>query len=327
MKESLVTIIIPIYNVEKYLKRCVDSVICQTYNNLEILLVDDGSTDSCPNICDEYCKTDVRIKVFHKTNGGLSDARNFGLDNMSGDFVYFLDSDDYISADAIKLLIEAQEKSNADMIIGNSVIIDENNNQTKWSCTFNDEVFLAKELLERKIIPAKHVIACNKLYRNTVFNNVRFPKSLIHEDEYILSDVVKNSKNVSTVSKITYYYFQRSDGIMKSKSIKRGDFLCALSHRLDYYLENTSDESLIDGIVIKAYYCFNELISIMKKSDKKISNISKYFSCYLEIMSKCRVNPIIETLTKIQIKTINFKLINKLVEWFIYHFIIIKYTY
>lgn len=327
MNNSLVTIIIPIYNVERYLTKCIDSVISQTYTNLEILLVDDGSTDNCPIICDEYEKLDSRIKVFHKKNGGLSDARNYGLDNMSGDFVYFLDSDDYISADAIECLVASQEMNNSDIVIGNSVIIDENNNQTEWSCTFNDEVFLAKELLERKIIPAKYVIACNKLYRITVFNNVRFPKSLIHEDEYILSDVVKNSKNVSTVSKITYFYFQRSNGIMKSKSIKRGDFLCALSHRLDYYLENNSDESLIYSIVIKAYYCFNEVISIMIKSNKRISDVSKYYSCYLEIMSKCRVNSIIETLTKIQIKTIKFKLINKLVELFIYHFIIIKYTH
>ena len=327
MKENLVTIIIPVYNVERYLKRCVDSVIHQTYNNLEIILIDDGSSDNCPAMCDEWAQKDSRIKVIHKKNGGLSDARNYGLDNMSGDFVYFLDSDDYISADAIECLVASQEMNNSDIVIGNSVIIDENNNQTEWSCTFNDEVFLAKELLERKIIPAKYVIACNKLYRITVFNNVRFPKSLIHEDEYILSDVVRNSKNVSTVSKITYFYFQRSNGIMKSKSINRGDFLCALSHRLDYYLENNSDESIIDSIVIKAYYCFNEVISIMKESNKRISDVSKYYSCYLEIMSKCRVNSIIETLTKIQIKTINFKLINKIVELFIYHFIIIKYTH
>lgn len=327
MNNGLVTVIIPIYNVERYLKKCVDSVINQTYTNLEILLVDDGSTDNCPSICDKYKNLDYRIKVFHKKNGGLSDARNYGLDNMSGDFVYFLDSDDYISIDAIEFLMNSQKTNNSDIVIGNSMIYDENNNQCNWSCDIKDDTFEAKELLDRVIIPAKHVIACNKLYRISVFNNVRFPLSLIHEDEYILSDVVKNSKIISTLSKVTYYYFQRTNGIMKSNLINHGDFLFALSHRLDYYLDKNGDKSLIDGIVIKSYYCFNEVIRISIQSDKKNSNISKYFSCYLEIMFKCRVNSIIKILTKIQIKTTKFKLISKLVERFIYCFVIKKHTH
>lgn len=324
MNNGLVTIIIPIYNVEQYLKKCVDSVISQTYTNLEILLVDDGSTDKCPGICDEYKNLDSRIKVFHKKNGGLSDARNYGLDNMSGDFVYFLDSDDYISIDAIECLMNLQKKNDSDIIIGDSVLFDENNNHFDWSCDIKDDAFEAKELLDRVIVPAKYVIACNKLYRKSVFNNVRFPLSLIHEDEYILSDIVKNAKSVSTLSKVTYYYFQRTNGIMKSNSIKHGDFLWALSHRLDYYLENNCEKPIIDGIVMKSYYCFNEVISIRAHSDNN-SDISKYFSCYLEIMSKCRVNSVIKILTKIQIKTINFKLISKLVERFIYRFVIEKH--
>lgn len=319
MNNSLVTIIIPIYNVERYLTKCIDSVISQTYTNLEILLVDDGSTDNCPIICDEYEKLDSRIKVFHKKNGGLSDARNYGLDNMSGDFVYFLDSDDYISADAIECLVASQEMNNSDIVIGNSVIIDENNNQTEWSCTFNDEVFLAKELLERKIIPAKYVVAWNKLYSASVFNTVRFPKSLIHEDEYILSDIVRNSKIISTVSKVTYYYFQRSNGIMKSKSIKRGDLLFALSHRIDYYIEN-NDNVLLDNIIFKAYDCYREIVQIAKKNQLRYENIKNYHNCFIEILEKCDVSNLIISLLKNKcLFYVKNDIMDKFFNFFIYH--------
>lgn len=319
MEENLVTIIIPVYNVERYLKRCVESVIHQTYNNLEIILVDDGSTDDCSNICDEYKKLDSRIKVFHKKNGGLSDARNYGLDNMSGDFVYFLDSDDYISVDAIECLMESQKTNNSDIVIGNSVIVDENDNISEWSCALNDENFLTKELLDRKKVPGKYVIACNKLYRITVFNNIRFPKSLIHEDEYILSDIVRNSKNTSTISRVTYYYFQRTNGIMKSKSIKRGDFLYALCHRADYYIENNNN-ILLDIIIYRAYDCYREIVQIAKKNQLRYENIQGYHNCFIEILKKCDAsNLIIVLLKKRCIFYVKNALLDKVINFCIYH--------
>lgn len=182
---------------------------------------------------------------------------------MSGDFVYFLDSDDYISADAIECLVASQEMNNSDVVIGNSMLYDDNK-RYEWSCKITNDTFESKELLDRLIVPAKYVVAWNKLYSAFVFNTVRFPKSLIHEDEYILSDIVRNSKIISTVSKVTYCYFQRSNGIMKSKSIERGDLLFALSHRIDYYFEN-NDNVLLDNIIFKAYDCYRKIVQIAKK--------------------------------------------------------------
>ena len=113
---DLISVIVPIYKVKKYLNRCIDSVINQTYNNLEIILVDDGSPDSCPQICDEYAKKDKRIKVIHKQNGGLSDARNAGLDIASGDFVSFIDGDDYIHPQTYEIVMDVINKCPAEMI-------------------------------------------------------------------------------------------------------------------------------------------------------------------------------------------------------------------
>ena len=113
MKEGLVTVIVPIYKVEKYLDRCVESIVNQTYRNLEIILVDDGSPDHCPQMCDEWAKKDTRIKVIHKENRGQGLARNTGIDNASGEYICFFDSDDYIAADAIELAYEMAHKENA----------------------------------------------------------------------------------------------------------------------------------------------------------------------------------------------------------------------
>ena len=125
MKNLLVSVIVPIYNVEKYLRKCVDSILNQTYKNLEIILVDDGSPDNCGNICDEYALSDSRIRIIHKKNGGLSDARNAGLDIARGNYILFVDSDDYIDETMVEKLYEALEKEKAEMSLCSFVYVND----------------------------------------------------------------------------------------------------------------------------------------------------------------------------------------------------------
>ena len=124
--EDLISVVVPIYNVENYIKKCVDSILSQTYKNLEIILVDDGSPDNCPQICDEYAQKDNRIKVIHKENGGLSDARNAGIDISKGKFITFIDSDDYIEKDYVEVLYNSIKENASDMAIGSHKAIYDN---------------------------------------------------------------------------------------------------------------------------------------------------------------------------------------------------------
>lgn len=223
MERDIITIIIPIYKVEKYLKKCVQSVINQTYSNLEIILVDDGSPDNCGKICDDYAKEDKRIKVIHKLNGGLSDARNKGLDIATGKYVYFLDSDDSISKDAIKYLYHIIKENNADIAIGKMKEV------FKENYSFNQEEILLKENLKDtiKLYTKEQALeemlynteftnmACNKLYKKRLFSKIRYPVGMLYEDLGTTYKLISCSEKVVLGSKITYYYLaNRKESIM-----------------------------------------------------------------------------------------------------------------
>ena len=222
-----VSIIIPIYNVEKYLRKCVDSVICQTYKNLEIILVDDGSPDSCPEICDSYVDLDSRIKVIHKQNGGLSDARNTGIDMSSGEYITFVDSDDYIENDMIEILISTLEENHCDISTCNNLIVHSDNivtiapeqNITRILATENalENLFYKKDI---------SVMATAKLYKKSLFKSIRFPIGKLNEDLATTYKLIAISKKIAVNSAKKYYYLQRHDSIMSSGfSAKRMDSL------------------------------------------------------------------------------------------------------
>ena len=186
----LVSVIIPIYKVEPYLRQCVESVIAQTYKNLEIILVDDGSPDNCPKICDKYSQTDKRIKVIHKPNGGLSDARNAGIEIAKGDYLSFVDSDDVIHSQMIDTLMRPLIKDNT---LGMSVCRslnfendDELSNKTINLYDFRD--FFMKNLW---------VTAWGKVYKKELFSTIKFPVGRIHEDEFTTHKVCYETKKIA----------------------------------------------------------------------------------------------------------------------------------
>lgn len=223
MRKELISVVVPVYKVEDYLKKCVDSIINQTYTNLEIFLVDDGSPDNCGKICDEYQEKDKRIKVIHKENGGLSDARNSAIDQAKGELITFIDSDDYIENDYIELLYNNLKNNDCDI------------STCSYQCFYDkveldktDEkitVFTSEEALENMFYQKQTTTsAWGKLYKIKLFNEVRYPKGKICEDLDTTYKLFAKSKKIVISSLKKYYYLQRTNSIINSKfSTKRMD--------------------------------------------------------------------------------------------------------
>ena len=233
-----VSIIVPIYKVEAYLPRCIDSLLTQSFPDLEIILVDDGSPDGCGNICETYAKKDCRIRVIHKPNGGLSDARNAGLDIATGDYVYFVDSDDWIGSDAIAALM-AQMKDDVDIVMGSSVDVREENDnlvETAHSIPLGTLKHLNRlEAMKDNLLHGW--AAWNKLYRRSLFHAIRFPVGMINEDEAILLHILAQCNHIVQLGHPTYYYFLRANSITTSSfSEKKMDWFHNCTNNYNYIL-------------------------------------------------------------------------------------------
>lgn len=217
MNTPLITVIIPVYQVENYIKRCIESVISQTYSNLEILLVDDGTLDDSAKICQEYADKDSRITVLHKKNGGLSDARNYALNIMNGEYVTFIDSDDYVTVYYVEHLYKALLCSNADMSISwfknvfESYLPDKNDCKKELQ---NLEVLSSAQCLERMFYQNFiEISAWGKLYKSCLFDNLRYPFGKLYEDIPVTPVTVQRSNKIAVIKNVDYFYFQRKNGI------------------------------------------------------------------------------------------------------------------
>ena len=211
----MVSVIIPAYNVEQYVERCVYSVTKQTYRNLEIILVDDGSTDCTGIICDKLAKEDNRISVIHKTNGGLSDARNAGIDVSRGEYISFVDSDDYIASDMLEHMMNAMCETDISMVVVG--FWKQSGDAREYCGPTTERVVSSEEALKdiyigHEIYPA----SWNKLYRRALFNNNRFAVGMINEDSEIITKLLVECKRVALVSKPLYIYMIREGSITQS---------------------------------------------------------------------------------------------------------------
>ena len=213
-----ISVIVPVYNVRKYLKKAIYSIINQKYRNLEIILVDDGSTDGSGEICDEFKEIDNRIVVYHKENGGQSSARNYGIQKAIGDYIIFIDSDDYIHPEMILSLYEEIKKSKADvsvcgiMNVYNTKEVPQcNNTELQFICT--EKEFL-KELLIGEKVPGS---ICNKLLKKEIAEKLSFPEGKIYEDAFYHLDLIKIAKTYVVTTKPYYYYYHRSNSSTTEK--------------------------------------------------------------------------------------------------------------
>lgn len=266
-EKALISIIIPVYKVEKYLEKCIQSVINQTYKNIQIILVDDGSPDNCGKICDEYAERDQRIEVIHKSNGGLSDARNKGLEIAKGEYIGFVDSDDYIEADMYEVLYNLLKQYNADVSICNFYTVSQEKiaikNADNGIKEYNRIEILKEILLDNNI----QSYAWNKLYKKELFNEIKYPVGKKYEDIGTTFYLLEKCNKVVVTGKPEYYYINRQDSIVNNVTETTiTDYIELIMQRYDYIEENIKELSS---------YNKNYLKRILKTAEQDIKSLNK----------------------------------------------------
>ncbi len=271
-----ISIIIPIYNVEEFLPQCLDSIIHQTYQNLEIILVNDGSTDTCPKICENYATKDARIKVVNIENSGSAEARNVGLNYATGELISFLDSDDYLALNFYDSLCEVLLHEKADIVACNFIAF-KNLDEIKkldTSAKATLEIYNTEKALQLLMKEQLKQVVWNKLYRKEVIENIHFPTGKTIDDEFWTYQVFGNAKKIVKISDVLYFYRQQSESIMGRKySLKRLDGLQALEERIQYM--KTNFPNLVNLAIEK--FCMGSIFHYQQIENRKDIDSHKIF--------------------------------------------------
>ena len=296
-KDPLVTIVVPVYNVMHYVEKCINSLTEQTYKKLEIIIVDDGSTDDSGKICDKLAKHERRIRVYHKANGGLSSARNFGIKKASGKYICLVDSDDYVQRDFVRKLIYKAEIKDADIVV----------------CSYNDEILRARMLTGEKatinlLTKQKNVdiVAWNKMYRRELFGNIKYPEGENYEDTLTTYKLYAEAKNVAYIADSLYQYVERDnsitgDGEKEEKLLARekaareaviyfdDNRRLKMAAEIALYTANLAYmDFAINGKIGKSYYYIGkEWIIKNEKKLRKNSFLTKKLKLYLNLITRC----------------------------------------
>lgn len=299
MNQEVVSVIIPIYNVEPYLEMCIDSVVKQTYTNLEIILVDDGSTDGSSTIAERYGEADKRIRIIHQMNMGLSAARNVGIRHSTGRYVYLLDSDDMLHVHAIESMVYSMQEVQGDIVISNFRYIDSEENPMRDKDL--DSLILDYEG-KKRIISGRdflleignmlNVVAWGKLYKREVFDGIEYPVGKLHEDQYVTYKILYPLKKVIILEDKYYYYRKRNDSITAQKNIERRlkDTLAAYEEEIAFFKDKSEFELLAYSLKDKVN-CLRKLVDIADNAHEKLENkkrleeeykfIKKYYQKYI----------------------------------------------
>ena len=238
--QQVISVIVPVYQVDTYLDRCIESLLCQTYHNLEIVLVDDGSCDKCARICDDWAKEDYRIRVIHKKNGGLSDARNAGMPFATGNYISFIDSDDTVTQDYFEVMLHTMYAEKSDIIECGVVKFYEDNHFDAFQDDLSVTSYSAVDGLSGLINENPfHQHVWNKIYKAELVLDVPFPFGKLNEDEFWTYQIFGRAKMVTKINKTMYYYFQRSGSIMGAGfNLRRLDALEGKFNRQQYIEKN-----------------------------------------------------------------------------------------
>ena len=282
-EQPLISVIVPIYNVEKYLRKCIDSIINQTYRNLQIILVNDGSTDGCLDICKEYVSLDTRVNIVDKKNGGLSSARNAGMKVAEGSFFAFIDSDDWILETTFEKMIKKQKIHNADLVVCGKMNYIEKTNQYVHGNLFEQDTCCNKEDAI-KLLLLKSVSAWNKLYKRSLFEDICYPEGRIGEDSHIILRLLNKCSKVEIISEELYIYNVRENSIMSSP-FKDKD-INMLEDNVNHYIEISKNYNQI--IDVGEYNIFLISVILLNKisrlSWKDVLKNSKYINeCRTEL--------------------------------------------
>ena len=273
--DEKISVIVPVYNVEQYLERCVDSIINQTYKNLEIILVNDGSTDNSGQLCDELAKKDDRIRVVHKKNGGLSDARNVGIDEAEAELVGFIDSDDYIDEDMYEVLINNLKAANADLSmcghydVYNNVPESQVSDKKTWELSTQEAI---KMVMEAKILS---VTAVNKLYKKSLFSELKFEIGKIAEDAFIMIKLLDKCNKIVATNEKKYYYVHRENSITTQKfSLKFLNVIEAYEQNKEIIIKKYPELKEVAQMRMNwaYFYVLDRLLLDKEYNDKKLEN-------------------------------------------------------
>ena len=309
--KSLISVIIPVYKVEDYLTACVESVQAQTYQNIEIILVDDGSPDNCPNMCDEFAARDSRIRVIHKENGGLSSARNAGIEAAKGEYLAFLDSDDLWTPLFLERLYRAIEETDADFSVclfrrfceeppkelpetAETVVMDR---QEAFRCLFN-------------IRNENMVVAPNKLYKRSIFGAIRYPQGKLHEDEAVIHEIIGEAKTVAWVDEAHYLYRQSPNSITTAKfNLKRLDEMYAKEQRIAFFeargMQELADQTKI--VYLNNLMRLYRTVQAELKDDQNAKEVCK--KCHTRFCELCAPELIRDQRVKFRLRCLLFRLI------------------
>lgn len=285
---DLITVIVPVYMTEQYLDRCILSVCHQTYKNIEIVLIDDGSTDRCPEICDLWEKQDSRVNVIHQINQGVSAARNAGIEYSHGKYIVMLDSDDYLWPGMIETMYNIQKKYNTDLVIcgfekGQSETFEFPELLNPQVEIINAEIAL-KRIYESDEKALQYVAPWAKLYKKELFNGINYPTGKIFEDIYVTHEILYRCNKIAIISQKMVYYYQHPDSIMNRKfHVGKLDYLEALKKRIQFFEENNLKE--LESIAYDDY--LHSLIWEYSRARDLINNkkamrdiVSRYRSVY-----------------------------------------------
>lgn len=276
MNNYRISVIVPVYKVEKYLDRCIRSIVGQTYQELEIILVDDGSLDNCPRMCDEWAEKDRRIKVIHKENGGLSSARNIGLDMAEGDYIAFVDSDDYIKPNMYEIMLRSAIETDADIACCGRIRISE---KKQFDCFVLDEptIFSGKEAIQQLLTGGCiDEASWDKLYKKELFDKRRFPLGEINEDLVPVVKILGECKKIVHVGKPYYYYCENWGSITKSQYSPKLQIVLKHLDEVEKYISESYEMLLSEFKVLEARYCLSALYLLLND----IETYKKYKSNY-----------------------------------------------
>jgi glycosyltransferase involved in cell wall biosynthesis len=285
---ELISVIVPIYNVERYLEKCVDSIIAQTYRDLEIILCNDGSTDGCGAICDRYAGLDSRVRVVHKENGGLSDARNAGIEIARGSWYVFIDSDDFITPDTIERMHTAAVSTDSQIAVCNMIRIYDDGGTEPFYRPAQEQTLLAGET---RFETLKQPSACNKLFRADLFEGVRFPKGKFYEDTFVYHILAHRAKNIVLTGHDGYFYLSRRESILGQPRYtdRYFDFIEAVHRRTQYLLEHGvpgyAQEACLS--LYAAVSNGEKLVPKTKNNHDKVATMRRWYRLAYDHLMKC----------------------------------------
>lgn len=288
----LISVIVAAYKIEQYLGTCIESIQKQTYSNLEIIIVNDGSPDHCHEIATAYAEKDNRIIVLDKENGGLSDARNAGLDVAKGEYIVIVDGDDSISPEMIQVMYDKITEQHADLCICNIQIVDEQYKPIEQMALskIKDEVLCQDEMYERIVQSPNwfYVVAWNKLYKREIFEKVRYKKGKIHEDELAIHHILGCCDRIVTVENRLYNYVQRNNSITHNGyKVQQLDIVEAFADRADYFIKNNQNMRAFRMLVRMRIFLLDGCIALKKNKNADVKRrIEELYQSYCDTFNR-----------------------------------------